>query len=145
MSEILLDTNIALRLLDRNAPEHPVCVQAIKNLLCRGNEPCLAPQVLIEFWVVATRPVNVNGFGWTAAQTLDAINHLRGLFLLLDDTPAIFEAWLALVSSGVYGKRAHDARLVAFMQVYGISEILTLNGADFKDFPVTAVHPGNVI
>jgi hypothetical protein len=38
MSEILLDTNIALRLLDRNAQEHPVCVQAIKNLLCRGSK-----------------------------------------------------------------------------------------------------------
>jgi predicted nucleic acid-binding protein len=145
MSQILLDTNIALRLLDRNAQEHPVCVQAIKNLLCRGSKPCLAPQVLIEFWVVATRPVNVNGFGWSAAQALDAINHLRGLFLLLDDTPAIFEAWLALVSSDVYGKRAHDAKLVAFMQVHGIREILTLNGADFKDFPVVVVHPDKVV
>ena len=145
MSEILLDTNIALRLLDRNAPEHPVCVQAIKNLLCQGSKLCLAPQVLIEFWVVATRPVNVNGFGWTATQVIDAISHLRGLFLLLDDTPAIFEVWLALVSSGVYGKRAHDAKLAAFMQVHGISEILTLNGADFKDFPVTTVHPDSFV
>jgi hypothetical protein len=38
MSEILLDTNIALRLLDRNALEHPVCVQAIKNLLCQESK-----------------------------------------------------------------------------------------------------------
>lgn len=145
MSRVLLDTNIVLRLLDRTASEHQVCVNAIEALLIRGDEPCLAPQVLIEFWVVATRPVNVNGFGWTATQVIDAISHLRGLFLLLDDTSAIFEAWLALVSSGVSGKRAHDAKLAAFMQVHGISEILTLNGADFKDFPVTAVHPDSVV
>lgn len=145
MSPILLDTNIVLRLIDRNAPEHQACVRAIEGLLCCGDSPCLAPQVLIEFWVVATRPVNVNGFGWNARQVFDAIKHLRGSFLLLDDTPLIFEAWLAIVGSGVAGKRAHDARLVAFMQVHGIDKILTLNIADFKDFPVEAVHPDWVV
>lgn len=74
-------------------------MNAIEKLLLRGDEPCLAPQVLIEFWVVATRPVNVNGFGWNATQVNDAINHLRGLFVLLDDNFAIFETWLALVSA----------------------------------------------
>jgi predicted nucleic acid-binding protein len=141
MSLLLLDTNIVLRLLDQTASEHTLCIEVIENLLNQGNTPCLAPQILIEFWVVATRPVNVNGFGWSGSQTSDAIDHLRSLFPLLPDTPAIFETWLALVRTGVSGKRAHDARLVAFMQVHGIGKILTLNGADFNGFPVTALHP----
>lgn len=141
MSLILLDTNIVLRLLDRSAPEHTLCINAIENLLLRGDAPCLAPQVLIEFWVVATRPVDVNGFGWSEKQTTDAIDHLRALFALLPDTPAIFEIWLALVGVGVRGKRAHDAKLAAFMQAQGVGEILTLNGSDFSSFPVIAVNP----
>ncbi|TAL50060.1 MAG: nuclease [Methylovulum sp.] len=97
MSLILLDTNIVLRLLDRAAPEHSLCVGAIENLLRRGDTPCLAPQILIEFWVVATRPVDVNGFSWSEKQVADAIDHLRVLFPLLADTPALFETWLTLV------------------------------------------------
>ena len=38
------------------------------------------------------------------------------------------------------GKLAHDAHLVAVMQVYGITEILTLNGVDFRRFPGIAVR-----
>ncbi len=145
MSLILLDTNIVLRLLDRAAPEHFLCVDAIEYLLRRGDTPSLAPQILIEFWVVATRPVDVNGFGWSEKQTTDAIDHLRALFPLLADTPAIFETWLALVRTGVRGKRAHDAKIAAFMQVHGIGEILTLNGSDFYGLPVVAVNPGSLI
>ena len=145
MSLTLLDTNIVLRLLDRKAPEHTICNKAIEKLLHQNNTPCLAPQILIEFWVVATRPITVNGFGWSETQTSDATDHLCKLFPLLADTPAIFEAWRVLVKTGVRGKRAHDARLVAFMQIHGIKEILTLNDADFKNFPVTAIHPENFI
>lgn len=144
MSLILLDTNIVLRIIDRAAHEHVICVEALEGLLHRGDTPCLAPQILIEFWVVATRPIAVNGFGWSEAQTSDAIDHLRAVFPLLADTNALFEAWLALVRTGVRGKRAHDAKLAAFMQVHGIGEILTLNGADFNGFPVTAIHPATL-
>lgn len=145
MSLILLDTNIVLRIIDRAAHEHAICIEALEELLRRGNTPCLAPQILIEFWVVATRPTAVNGFGWDEALTSDAIDHLRVAFPLLTDTAAIFETWLALVKTGVYGKRAHDARLAAFMQVHGIGEILTLNGSDFNGFPVTAIHPTELV
>lgn len=142
MSLVLLDTNIVLRLLDHSAVEHADCVGAIEALLQRGDTLCLAPQILIELWVVATRPADVNGLGWNEAQSMDAIDHLQALFTLLADTPAVFDTWLAMVRKGVRGKRAHDARLAAFMMVHGIDRILTLNGSDFNGFPVTAVHPG---
>jgi len=141
MSLILLDTNIVLRIIDRAAHEHAICIEALEELLRRGDTPCLAPQILIEFWVVATRPITVNGFGWSEIQTSDSIDHLRAAFPMLADTVALFETWLALVKTGVRGKRAHDAKLAAFMQVHSIDRVLTLNVVDFKDFPVTAIHP----
>lgn len=79
-------------------------------LLARGDEPMIAAQVLVEFWVVATRPVSVNGFGWTVDQTHAALLSFRAQFALLEDTPEVLTRWMALVvSSGVQGKRAHDA------------------------------------
>lgn len=47
MSLVLLDTHIVLRLLDRAAPEHNLCVDAIENLLCRGDTPNISRPALV--------------------------------------------------------------------------------------------------
>jgi predicted nucleic acid-binding protein len=140
---VLLDTNILLRLVATQAPEHADVVHAVSALLARGDEPMIASQILVEFWVVATRPVNVNGFGWTVAQTHAAILGFRTQFALLEDIPAILTHWMILVvANGVQGKRAHDARLAATILAHGISTVLTLNPKDFDDFHGIAVlHP----
>jgi predicted nucleic acid-binding protein len=138
--KVLLDTNILLRLRATQAPEHVDVVRAVSALLVRGDEPMIAAQVLVEFWVVATRPVNVNGFGWTVAQTHAAILSFQAQFALLEDTPAVLRRWMALVvTNGVEGKRAHDARVAATMLVHGVSTVLTLNPKDFDDFHGIAV------
>lgn len=138
--KVLLDTNILLRLRATQAPEHTDVVRAVSALLTRGDELMIAAQVLVEFWVVATRPVGVNGFGWTVTQTHAAILSFREQFALLEDTPAVLTHWMVLVvSNGVQGKRAHDARLAATMLAHGISTVLTLNPKDFDDFHEIAV------
>ena len=141
--KVLVDTNILLRLSATQAPEHADVVRAVSALLARGDEPMIAAQVLIEFWVVATRPVSVNGFGWTVVQTHAAILGFQAQFALLEDTPAVLTRWMALVvANGVQGKRAHDARLAATMLAHGVGTLLTLNPKDFDDFHGIAVlHP----
>lgn len=140
---VLLDTNILLRLVATQAPEHADVVRAISTLLARGDEPTVAAQILVEFWVVATRPVGVNGFGWTVAQTHAAILSFQTQFALLEDTPAVLTHWMRLVvASGVQGKRAHNARLAATMLAHGVSTVLTLNPKDFDDFHgIVVLHP----
>ena len=102
----------------------------------------MAPQVLIEFWVVATRPTAVNGLGWDPPVVEAAIQGLMQQFPLLTEGPAVFTTWLRLVSTGVRGKRAHDARLAAVALANGISQIITLNVADFADMAgVAPVDP----
>jgi len=49
MGSYLLDTNVVLRLMDRHAPEHPVCRRAVERLRIQGESLYLAPQVLVEF------------------------------------------------------------------------------------------------
>ena len=42
---------------------------------------------------------------------------------------------------GVIGFRAHDVRLVAAMQSYAITRLLTFNIAHFRGLPVTILDP----
>jgi predicted nucleic acid-binding protein len=122
---------------------HQDAARAIGTLLARGEELCITPQNLIEFWAVATRPMAANGLGLTIVQAARRMRWLKRLFKLQPDTPAIFSEWENLVAQyQVIGKQAHDARLVAAMKVHGLSQILTFNNDDFKRFAdITSVSP----
>jgi predicted nucleic acid-binding protein len=96
---------------------------------------CITPQNLIEFWNVATRPQDRNGFGLTPAQAARRVQLLQGQFHLLEEPPALFPVWQqAAERVGVSGVQVHDARLVAFMVVHQVMHILTFNGRDFARF-----------
>ena len=77
------------------------------------------------------------------AQVEVELARIKSLFRLLPDTPAIFpELERLVVQSAVSGKNAHDARIVAAINVHGITQILTFNGGDFKRYSgVTAISP----
>lgn len=48
----------------------------------------------------------------------------------------------AVVVHEVRGVKVHDARIAAAMRAYGVSHILTFNGADFRRYPgIVAVAP----
>src|SRR5689334_16057374 len=100
MDRYLLDTNVVLRSIDPRSPEHPRIRNALATLTGRGDIPCLTPQVLIEFWNVATRPASANGFGWGMTATEAEVRRLLGTFPLLSDTPDVFPNWLRIVTAG---------------------------------------------
>jgi hypothetical protein len=78
--------------------------------LGRGDEVYLTPQNFIEFWAVAKRPVDANGFEWSTERTVKELSALRERFPMLPDSPAVFDRWFELVQRfSVNGKRAHDA------------------------------------
>ena len=55
---ILLDTNILLRIEDKGRAQHVVALASVERLDEMGQACVLVPQVLYEFWVVATRPLD---------------------------------------------------------------------------------------
>lgn len=146
MTEYLLDTNIILRIVQPSAPAHTLAVEAVASILAKGDSIFITPQILIEFWAVATRPVDVNGLGWSATLTEAETQQLHLQFPMLDDRSDIFPIWLQLVKQyHVLGKKVHDARLVAVMQTHNITHLLTFNVADFQRFAeITVVHPSEV-
>lgn len=133
---ILVDTNVLLRMVQPGHSMHAAALSAIAELRLGNEMLCVVPQALYEFWVVATRPVELNGLGMTAAEAAADIVRIRQRFQLFHDDRSVFERWRELVvQHEVLGKSAHDARLVAAMERHGLRRILTFNVDDFKRYP----------
>jgi len=88
-----------------------------------------------ELWVTATRPVPNGGLGATADECAAIVRDLMRSFRVLPDPPELLDLWLDLVARhGIVGKRAHDARLVAFRRGHAIRRLATFNIDDFRAF-----------
>ncbi len=143
----LVDSNVLLRLLQRNDPHHSIIRQAVRSLIAHGDELCCAPQNIVELWNVSTRPAAARGgFGLTTAETDRRVRLIERVFTVLDETPAVYLEWRRLVVNySVAGVQVHDARIVAVMNIHGVAHILTLNGADFARYAgITCVAPDRV-
>ncbi|TAE59147.1 MAG: PIN domain-containing protein [Nostocales cyanobacterium] len=146
MKTYLLDTNVILRFTDTKSSEYNLVNNAISTILLQRGKCFITSQVIIEFWVVATRPLNVNGLGWNIAQTTQAIGMLINQFEILPETPDVFPTWFNLVKNyNISGKRTHDMRILAVMLTHKISNILTLNPKDFIAIPeINVIHPRDI-
>lgn len=132
---VLLDTNVVGRLSQPQHALHGIAVDACERLLKEGHELRLVPQVLYEFWAIATRPLAENGFGFSIEQAEVELNRIKVVFPPLLDERGILGPWESLVvHHAVRGRNAHDARLVAAMQRHGVTHLLTFDMDDFKRY-----------
>lgn len=140
----MADTNILLRFVAPNDPNHALVRDVIYSLLTGSLEVCYTSQNLAEFWNVCTRPITArSGFGLSVEETDRRAKVIESYLTFLPDSEAVHLEWRRLVVTySVMGVKVHDARLVAAMLVHGVTDILTFNTDDFKRFSqVTAVHP----
>lgn len=137
----LIDTNVLTRSIRRNDPQHTVATNAIKHLLRSEYQLFIVPQVIYEFWVVCTRPVSANGLSLSIQQVKRRVLQLAKVCQFLPDPPDLYDQWLHCVTTyRVSGKNAHDARLIATMQLHAIPHLVTLNGGDFRRYQDVEVH-----
>jgi predicted nucleic acid-binding protein len=130
--QYLVDTGIWLRLFDRSDPEHGTILQAMRSLRSTAHTLATCPQNVAEFWNVSTRPTRARGgYGQSVPATERRVQFIERTSVILAESPATYHAWRQLLTANhVQGVAVHDARLVAMMQMTGISHILTLrNGA----------------
>ena len=142
---MLVDTSLLVRTMQPHHELSVVAKRAIDKFRLQNRSLYLVPQNLVEFWVVATRPVGQNGLGLSIPEAASELMRLKSIFPLLPDAPAIYEIWENLVIQyQVSGKPAHDARLVAAMQVHGITAILTFDRTGFSRYAgIEVVHPAD--
>ena len=115
MPEWTADTNIRLR---RGDPAHemfPVATRAVEGSLT-SDEIYLLPQIVTEFWRVATAAASQRGgFGWDTAKADLKVQ-----------------------------QQVYDARIVAAMLADNITHLITFNKDGFQRdtaWGITAVHP----
>lgn len=142
----LADTNILSSLAKRQSSQYAEVRRALTVLRSRGEEICLVPQNLIEFWAIATRPASANGLGLSVVKTTREVRKFKRYFVFYDDAPGIFAEWENLVlKHQVSGKNVHDARLVAAMLTHNITHLLTFNTKDFKRYgEIVVIDPQSV-
>jgi predicted nucleic acid-binding protein len=144
---VALDTNILTRTAQPAHSSHKDTLDALEVLKKQGEDLCIVPQNLYEFWVVATRPLAANGLAMSIVEAEAELTSIKKLFRFLNDTPAVYEEWERLVlRHAVSGKNAHDARIVAAMFVHGITRLLTFNADDFKRFSdIVVLTPAGIL
>jgi predicted nucleic acid-binding protein len=140
----LIDTSVLARLANNGDAFHAVAVHAVVELHRRGDVLHIAPQVLIEFRSVATRPVKVNGLGLSVQEAKIKSAAFEAVLPMIEETPAVFPAWKVLVDAlGITGKQVHDARIAAICHVCGATHLLTFNVSHFTR--LAAIGPGIVV
>jgi len=145
----LLDTNVLLRIAQPGCPLHNEARTCVRTLLRRKLAVSIFPQILFEFWVVATRPIDNNGLGLSIDNVKRKLEKAESFFRLRLDTQPIYREWFRLVEVyRVSGVNAHDARIVAAMKVHGLTHLVTFNVADFKRYDgpeITVLTPAQLL
>jgi predicted nucleic acid-binding protein len=143
---IFTDTNILLRSLQTDSPHYLLTKAALEKLRERQEILCIAPQNVVEFWAVATRPISTSGMGMSTSRASMEIEYILQLFRLLPYTHDVLAIWRRVVlANNVSGKQVHDAHLVAMMHAYSITSILTFNTADFRRYPgISVISPSEL-
>jgi predicted nucleic acid-binding protein len=144
--DILVDTNILVHLANYQDSQHVGAMDAYVRLLEGGHRLFVTTQVLREFWVACTRPLEVGGMGLTAELAEQALFDVEAAFFRVEDSDRVYSKWRELVAVySVLGKQVHDANLAASMIVNGLTHILTFNGKDFARFKeITVLDPKSI-
>ncbi len=82
-----------LRFVNSKDPLHSIVLKAVNKLEQNGERLVVVPQILVEFWVAATRPKTVNGLGVTTDEAAKELENLQKLFRVLPENTRIFDEW----------------------------------------------------
>lgn len=138
---VLVDTNVLLRLHTPTSPHHAESVALFEAVRGRPHPLVICGQVLVEFWTAATRPQDRNGLGMDVDEVSEAVTDLLDVFVCSQEPPDVATRWLSLVRAHrVSGRPAYDARLIAFMAAYGITDLVTFNTGDFARYTHVRCH-----
>ncbi|MFI5386131.1 MAG: type II toxin-antitoxin system VapC family toxin [Fimbriimonadales bacterium] len=144
----ILDTNVLLRLVLVDEPDHPVVLNAVTKLESEGHELCCTTQSLREFWHVGTRSSEANGLGRSPEDILALISEICGRCRVLSEDAATFDEWLTLVSSAsVRGAACHDANHIAIAKAHRVDRVMTFDLGHFNRFTasgIVAVSPRDI-
>jgi predicted nucleic acid-binding protein len=141
---VLVDTNVLLEATDEARAHHGPA----REILERHPRLRVAAQMIREYLVVATRPVEANGLGLEPGAALANVRELRRVLRLLPEERPILPAFLRLLEEvPCRGRRIHDAHVVATALVHGLKAIVSLNTGDLAPFAsrIAVITPAEAV
>lgn len=133
-SSIFVDTNVLVFSTNAMSPSHLQALNALQHARNAGMELIISPQILREYLSAATRPLP-RGSGMSVPSALTNFRLFQTQYRIVNDNQAVLHNLDNLLQNFVgSGKQIYDANIVATMQVYGITRLLTNNVADFNRF-----------
>jgi len=128
-----LDSGVLLRTVHRSDPRYVEVRAAVREVLRQKTPLLTGLQHLAEFWNVTTRPPGERGgFSLPLAEAAGKLRRICRGVKVITEMPPTPDIWKTLIQKhGVKGVQVHDARTVALMLTHSITNLLTLNKADF--------------
>lgn len=147
---VFIDSGILLRAVHRRDPLYAEVRAAVRHLFKQNLRIFTGLQHLAEFWNVSTRPpAERGGFNLPLDEAARRLRTIRRGVMVLTETPRTPEIWTELVQAhAIRGVQVHDARTVSLMLTYSLTELLTLNKADFARYRavgITAITPTELL
>jgi predicted nucleic acid-binding protein len=138
---LFLDTNILVYASVAAAPLHTTALRAIRQYR-RTRALWISRQILREYMATVTRPQTFSTAS-PATDVIRLITFFEHRLRIAEDTSDVTAHLLTLLQQiPMGGKQIHDANIVATMQAYGITHLLTHNVADFTRFqPLITIVP----
>lgn len=141
-TKVLVDTNVLLEATDEGRRFHVQAQSLFRNAFDDGVDLFIGTQVLREYLVVATRPIENNGLGMTTDFALDNVRRFQARVSLVAETMQagdLFVEW-----AGKYRiscKRLHDLQILATASAAGMHALITANEKDYPEATPLAIIP----
>jgi predicted nucleic acid-binding protein len=133
-NKIFVDTNILVYSSLNLFPLYGRANQRMAELMAQNNEIWLSRQVIREYIVNMTRPGIISG-AITREEVLNNIQIFSAAFKVADETKEVTDNLINLLRQvNVVGSKIYDTNIVATMQAYNITHILTHNVVDFTNY-----------
>ena len=142
MPSALLDTNVLVHAANSSSPLHAAAALLVDEGLRKRNRYCIAPQNLVEFAAVVTRPRHVQKPlpVTEAARMAELMYRSRRLSKIYPRRGTVLRALREGVALNVTGPRWYDLFLAVTMRDAGVQVVVTENVLDFQKMPfITAV------
>lgn len=137
MDRSLLDTNVLVHAVYEESPLYDAALTLLERGLRDGGRYCVAPQNLVEFAALCTRPRFVKPplSPEEAARKAGILFRSRRLAKIYPRRATVLRALDLGRSLGVTGSAWYDLFLATTMQEAGVRVVITEDVADFRKFP----------
>ncbi len=133
-SRVMVDTNILIYANSANVQFNKEARKTLLKLLQNNYVLCISRQIIREFLVYATR-YNFENEKVDSKIILNRIfENLEQYHIVNENDKVTYNLKHLIDDYNLSGKKIHDANIVATMQAYNITKLLTHNIKDFERF-----------